>query len=169
MRRVVRSIALSRAYQLAAAPKDKAPPPESFSAAAEKPLIAEALLRSTLIATGRSANDPQLRQVFADCFPDVLPQVVRATIQQAMFVANSEQFSALFQAAPGDTAEQMAALKTPEEQVREAFRRALIREPDADELARGVDFLKKHADHPAEAAGDLLWALVTGPEFLTNH
>ena len=169
MRRVVRSIVLSRAYQLAAAPKDHAPPPESFAAAAEKPLIAEALLRSTLIATGRASDDPKLRQTFADCFPDVLPRVVRATIQQAMFVANSDQFSDLFHAASGDASEKIAALKTPEEQVRETFRRALVREPDADELAHGVEFLRKDADHPADAIGQLLWALVTGPEFLTNH
>jgi hypothetical protein len=169
MRRVIRSIVLSKAYQLAAPAKDHAPPPESFAAAAEKPLIAEAILRSTLIATGRTADDPKLRQTFADCFPDVLPRVVRATIQQAMFVANSDQFSDLFHPAPGSTAEQIAALKTPEAEVREAFRRTLIREPDADELARGVEFLQKGAAHPAEAIGEMLWALATGPEFLTNH
>jgi mono/diheme cytochrome c family protein len=169
MRRVIRSIVLSRAYQLAAAAKDHAPPPESFAAAAEKPLIAEALLRSTLIATGRTVNDPKLRQTFADCFPDVLPRVVRATIQQAMFVANSDQFAELFHPAPGSTAEQIAALKTPAEQVREAFRRTLIREPDADELARGVEFLQKDTARPADAIGEMLWALATGPEFLTNH
>jgi hypothetical protein len=30
-------------------------------------------------------------------------------------------------------------------------------------------FLKARADRPAEATGQLLWALVAGPEFLTNH
>jgi len=169
MRRVVRSIVLSRAYQLAAAPKDHAPPLEAFAAMMEKPLIAEALLRSTLIATGRPASDPTLRQAFADSFPDVLPRTVRATIQQAMFVVNSDQFSSLFHPAAGDASEQISALKTPEEQVREAFRRTLIREPDADELAHGVEYLRKGADHPADSIGQLLWALVTGPEFLTNH
>jgi mono/diheme cytochrome c family protein len=169
MRRVIRSIVLSRAYQLAPAPKDHAPPQEAFAACMEKPLIAETLLRSTLIATGRPASDPALRQAFADSFPDVLPRTIRATIQQAMFVTNSDQFSNLFHADPGAASEQIAALKTPEEQVREAFRRSLIREPDADELAHGVEFLRARAGHPAEAVGQLLWALVTGPEFLMNH
>ena len=57
----------------------------------------------------------------------------------------------------------------PEDRVREVFRRALIREPDADELTRSVEFLQGRKDNPAEAVSQLLWALVTGPEFITNH
>jgi hypothetical protein len=72
--------------------------------------------------------------------------------------------AALFKPDPAD----VAPLPPPPEQVRAAFRRDLVRDPDAAELARGVDFLKAHAD-PHTAAGQLLWALVTGPEFLTNH
>jgi hypothetical protein len=53
--------------------------------------------------------------------------------------------------------------------VRAAFRRAVLRDPDADELARGVEFLHSYADKPAEGVGQLVWALVAGPEFLTNH
>ena len=56
-----------------------------------------------------------------------------------------------------------------EDRVREAFRMALVREPDADELAAGVEYLKSRPGETAEAAGQLLWALVSGPEFLTNH
>jgi len=52
--------------------------------------------------------------------------------------------------------------------VRTSFRRTLIRDPDAEELVQGVAFLKAHDDSPA-ATGQLLWALVSGPEFLTNH
>lgn len=58
---------------------------------------------------------------------------------------------------------------TPDERVREAFHLALTREPDAEELAEGVKFLQARADKPAVAAGQLLWALASGPEFLTNH
>jgi hypothetical protein len=84
-------------------------------------------------------------------------------MQQAMFLVNGEVVAALFKPA---TANPIPS--TPEETVRGAFRRALIRDPDKDELARGVQFLKSHPDSPA-AAGQLLWALVAGPEFLTNH
>ena len=99
----------------------------------------------------------------------MLPRVLRTTIQQAMLLANSEKFSALYAPESGDAAELLGALPTPEERVREAFQIVLTREPDADELAQGVAFLKARADKPAHAAGQLLWALAAGPEFLTNH
>ena len=75
----------------------------------------------------------------------------------------------MFKPAPDSAATRLAALPTPADRVREAFRLALLRDPDADELAHGVEFLKAHADKPADTVGQLLWALVTGPEFLTNH
>ena len=168
IRRLVRSIVLSHGYQLAAPGKD-APAPEAFAAAMEKPLIAETLLRSTEIATGVTNDDPKMRQAFVDSFPDVLPRVVRTTIQQAMFVANSPEFAGFFHATPGSAIEKIAALPKAEDRVREAFRRALVREPEADELAQGVHFLESSKGSAADAVGQLLWALVTGPEFITNH
>ena len=169
IRRLVRSIVLSRGYQLAAPASATPPAPEAFAAAAEKPLIAEALARSALIASGRPAEESPLRQSFAEAFPDVLPRVQRASIQQAMLLANNERLAGLFKPEPGDAAERLGALPAAEDRVREAFRGALIREPDADELAQGVAYLNARTDQPAEAAGQLLWALITGPEFLTNH
>jgi len=135
----------------------------------EKPLTAETLLRSMRIAIGREKDVPQLHQVFADCFPDVLPKVEQATTQQAMFFANSDQFSGLLQPEKGMAAEQIAALPTSEERVRTIFKRCLIRDPDADEIAHGVAFLDGHKDNPTDAVTQLIWAIVTGPEFLTNH
>ena len=104
----------------------------------------------------------------AERFPDVLRRTPRATIQQAMFLANSEPMKALFQPEPGTAIARLIAL-APEERVRETFRLALVREPDSEELAGGIAFLKTHAGQPAQAIGELLWALVAGPEFLTNH
>ncbi|MDB6154996.1 MAG: hypothetical protein JWL90_3449 [Chthoniobacteraceae bacterium] len=167
MRRLVRAIASSRVYQLGSSRVPS--PPEAFAAAHERPLTAETLARSARLASGRSAEETGLRQAFAGAFPDVLPRVQRATIQQAMLLANSEQLAGLFKPEPGDAAERLGALEKIEERVREAFQMALVREPDADELAQGIAYLETRGSHPADAAGQLLWALVTGPEFLTNH
>jgi hypothetical protein len=168
-RRLVRSIILSRVYQLASSSDSTPPAPEAFAAATEKPLVAETLARSARIASGRAADDSALRQTFAEAFPEVLPRVTRATIQQAMFLANSRRLADLFKPDAGTAAEQLGAIPSIEERVREVFRLALIREPDVEELAQGVEYLSARADHPAEAAGQLIWALVAGPEFLTNH
>jgi mono/diheme cytochrome c family protein len=168
MRRVVRAIAVSRGYQLAAA-TGQTLPPQAFAAALERPLTAEAIARSARIAAGRTADDAGLRRAVAERFPEVLPRVVTPSIQQAMFLANSEELLALVKPESGTTAERLGLVSNVEARGRAAFHAALIREPDADELARAVEFLQTRADRPAEAAGELLWTLVTGPEFLTNH
>lgn len=165
-RRLVRAIVLSRGYQLAGG---NSPDPAAFAAAAERPLTAETIARSARIASGRMADDPVLRQTFVEAFPDVLPRVPRATIQQAMLLANSEKFCSLFAPEKESAAERLGAMAEPEQRVREAFQLALGREPEADELARGIEFLGTRADQSAAAAGQLLWALTSGPEFLTNH
>jgi hypothetical protein len=169
VRRLVRSIVMSRAYHLARQHGGSSPAPEAFAAGAEKPLIAETIARSLRVASGREPEEEALRRVCADTFPEVLPRTPIATIQQAMLLANSPQITSLFKPEAGNAAEQLASIASPEARVREAFRMALIRDPDPEELARGVEFLKSRPDHPGEAAGELLWALVTGPEFLTNH
>lgn len=168
-RRLVRAIVLSRAYQLATWTGANAPAASAFASATEKPLLAEAIARSARVASGRPAEDSALRQAFTDSFPDVLPRVTRATIQQAMLLANSDKFSGLYKPEAGTASEILASLPSLEDRVRQAFHFVLTREPDADELARGVEFLKARPDKAADAAGQLLWALAAGPEFLTNH
>jgi mono/diheme cytochrome c family protein len=163
VRRLIRSIILSRGYQLAR-PSGNAPPPDAFATALEKPITAEAIARSLQIASGRSSDD-NLRQAIAERFPDSPIRPAHATIQQTMFLANSEQMAAIFSPNDKDAA---PAASTPADCVRAIFRRALIREPDAEELAHGSEFLSDH-ENVAVASGQLLWALVAGPEFLTNH
>jgi mono/diheme cytochrome c family protein len=166
VRRLIRAIVLSRGYQLAAA-RGAALPADAFAAAAERPLTAEAIARSARIAAGLPADDDAFRRAVVERFPDVLPRTPRATIQQAMFLANGDVMAGLFKPGPGIA--RIAALPAPADRVRETFRRAVLRDPDADELARGVAFLQTNADKPADGVGQLLWALVAGPEFLTNH
>ncbi len=168
-RRLVRAIVLSRGYQLAAWTGPKAPSADAFAAAIEKPLTAETMARSARIASGRSADDAALRSAFVEAFPDVLPRVTRATIQQSMLLANSEALAGLFKPEPGTATERIARVPRIEDRARDIFRTALIRQPDKNEVAEAVKFLKSRADQPDEAAGELLWALVAGPEFLTNH
>jgi|GEM_PF-2929882 len=100
-------------------------------------------------------------------FPDVLPRVVRATVQQAMFLTNDDALTALF--AEGPAAEAIARRPTPEDRAQAAFRQTLLREPDATELAHAAAFLQERPNAPTQAVGQLLWSLASGPEFLTNH
>src|SRR4029453_10693979 len=154
VRRLMRAIVLSRGYQLTRWAGSGAPAADAFAVAIEKPLTAEAIARCAQIASGHMADD-SLRQALMERFPDAPTRPARATIQQTMFLANSDQMAALF--APGGN--DAGTLPPPEDRVRIAFRRTLIRDPDAEELVQGVAFLKAHTDSPA-ATGQLLWALV---------
>jgi len=169
VRRVIRHITLSRGYQLAAwTGPGAAPPPDAFAAAVERPLTAEAMARSARLAAGHSADDDAVRQAMASRFPDLLPRVTRTTIQQAMFLANDDTFNSLFESGPA--AAHLARLPSLPERVRGAFRRTLVRDPDAAELEEATAFLATYPDDAAAtAAAHLLWALASGPEFLTNH
>jgi mono/diheme cytochrome c family protein len=163
IRRLMRAIVLSRGYQLTRGSASEISPPDAFASALEKPLTAEAIARSVQIASGKQTDDA-FRQALIERFPDSPIRPARATIQQTMFLANSEQMATLF-ATQNDQDQTDAPV---EERVRAAFRRVLIRDPDTDELAQGVAFLKNHGDSHT-ATGQLIWALVAGPEFLTNH
>ncbi len=169
VRRLVRTIVLSRGYQLAPPSGSDRPAPEAFAAAAERPLLAETLARSAQIASGRVAVDPLLRQALIEAFPDVLPRETRATIQQAMLLANNERLEALFASPDSEPGARSAAPLESAVAVQEVFQRILIRDADAEELARAVAFLEQRRDRPAAALAQLRWALVAGPEFLINR
>ena len=162
VRRLIRAIVLSRTYQLARS-ADPNLPPDAFAAALERPLTAESIARSVQIASGNTADDG-FRQALIERFPEPPSRVARATIQQTMFLANSDQMAALFSSKTSGASSPLS----PEDNVRAAFRRALIRDPDVEELAHGVLFLTAQ-ENATVATGQLLWALVAGPEFLTNH
>src|SRR5262249_45947756 len=124
-RRIVRAIVLSRAYQLAPWKGPNPPPPDSFAAAIEKPLTAEAMARAARIASGRPPEDEALRKAFAEAFPEILPRVTQATIQQSMFLANNEALADLFRPEPGTTAERLARLPRADDRARAIFEAAL--------------------------------------------
>jgi len=84
-------------------------------------------------------------------------------------LANSESLAALFTAEPNTAAERLGQMPKVQDRVREAFYLALGRQPDARELTEGTKFLQTKPNASGAAAGELLWALVAGPEFLTNH
>jgi len=169
IRRLVRSIVLSRGYQLAPPAVGARPAPDAFAAALERPLPAETLARSMERASGRTPLEPALRQALIEAFPEILPRVTRATIQQAMLLANNEKLAALFRPDTNAPANPPKIGPSVEQSVRDVFQRVLVRAPEADELARSVEFLKAHRDQPDVALGQLHWALVAGPEFLINR
>ncbi|HWB05182.1 MAG TPA: DUF1549 domain-containing protein [Verrucomicrobiales bacterium] len=164
VKRLVRGIVLSRVYALGSA---KGTAPEWFAGALERPLTAEQIARSWRVAAGLPPSDDTLRRAVIGAMPDVMPKEYNATFQQAQFLTNSPALAGILQPASGNTAERLAALPDAAARVKEAFLSVLARTPDDEELKQATAFLNERPDKPADGVRDLLWALMTGAEFLT--
>jgi hypothetical protein len=177
IKRLIREIVLSLPYQLDSRPPgSKRPPAEAFACALEKPLSAEQLFRSFLLATGNEPgrdgkvaglDEREVRRGFVTQFPDLFPVEYNASLQQATFLSNSAMLDELLQPRESNTMTRLLNLASTEERIELAFTLALGRQPDADERAHCRDFL---GEKTAQAGvKQLLWALLASPEFQMNH
>jgi mono/diheme cytochrome c family protein len=147
VRRLIRNVVLSRAYQLDSRPVGKvAPADEAFARALDKPLTAEQLYRSLLSATanpvtadGKVAGltEEVLRKAFVRQFPDLFVPDYNATLQQAMFLANSPLLEPLLAPRDGNLSVKLASLPDDARRVKAAFRAAFGREPDRIPVSPG--------------------------------
>jgi mono/diheme cytochrome c family protein len=171
IKRLIRAIALTRVYQLDSRGGTPTVPPESFARALDKPLPAEALFRSLIVATTgqtNSASESDLRDLFVERFPDVLPAEYNTSLQQAMFLSNNPKLEELLRPAKQENTSAAAlAQKTPEAQTKFIFERALQRAPDREELAQSTALLK--SGPPEKTVPELLWTLLASAEFQFNH
>jgi hypothetical protein len=180
LRRLIRNLVLSQAYQLDSRPAPgKAPADEAFARAIEKPLSAEQLARSLILAAGpRKADakspaasvtvDPtSLQRALVRDFPNLFAPEYNATLQQALFLSNSPVLESLLQPRSGNLAERLAGLADDPTRVKTAFQAVLGRSPDRDELRVSVAYLQEHPGQGGRS--QFLWALLSGAEFQVNH
>lgn len=170
VRRAIRNLVLSQAYQRDGWRAGAAPPEQDqFAAAAERPLTAEALARSFATTLGRTDQVDALEKELVSRFPDVQPRDYNATTQQSMFLTNSPLVADLLKPTPNGAMAAVLAHPTPELRIRELFLRLLGRRPDSEEAIRAADFLRGKPGQEESALMQLAWALLTCPEFLLNH
>ena len=177
LRRLIRNLVLTHVYQLDSRPAGrKAPPDEAFARALEKPLSAEQLYRSLLLATGNQSGadgqaagltEGELRKAFVRQFPDLFAPDYNATLQQAMFLANSPLLESLVTPRDGNLSARLAALPDDPQRVKAAFHAVFGRAPDREELKTSLAYLKAHPGDGGRK--QLLWALLTSTEFQVNH
>jgi hypothetical protein len=171
IKRLVRNIVFTRAYQLDSTPSGKTTPrPESFARAVERPLSAEQLLHSLWVATGNKPDAKpatELERTFAVTFPDLMPDTYSPSLQQALFLTNSPVLDDLLKPSPGSTLAKLIALGSNAARVKEAFSTVLGRAPDAVELQQCQSMIVGQS--PEKASRNLLWALLTCAEFKVNH
>lgn len=177
IKRLMRTILLSRTYQLDSRFKGSTPPaPELFARGLEKPLMAEVLWRSLLVVSGQpmssaeqSDNAQKLRRTLMTTFPDVCATEYNASLQQAMFLSNNPGLNGLFKPDGQNTTARLLQISDQNQRVREAFEIVLGRLPTNEEMTRTVAYLDSRADRPEAGVRQMLWALVTDAEFLLNH
>jgi hypothetical protein len=177
VRRLVRNVALSRAYQLDSRPRDgKTVAPDTFAHSLAKPLSAEQLFRSLLVVTDYSPDadgkiadrsEADLRHAFVRQFPDLFAPDYNATLQQAMFLSNSPLLDTLLTARGDNLTARLLAQPNAEARVRLATETVFGRPPERDELAAATHYLAERA--PDAGTKQLLWALLTSAEFQLNH
>jgi hypothetical protein len=177
IKHLIRTIVLSRTYQLDSRWNGSAPPaPELFAKGLEKPLSAEVLYRSMLVASGQdianesAASDTEpLRQALIVAFPYVFNVEYNATLQQSMLLTNSPLFDTLLKPTGQSLTARLLKIESNEQRVRTAFIEILGRAPDEPELSAAVAYLDARSDRPEAGVRQLCWALMTGAEFLLNH
>jgi hypothetical protein len=183
VRFLIRSIALSKTYQLGslvshppvghglrAVPADR----RLFARRAVHGLTAEQLYDSISQATGKSENAFGTRVVFLALFDSPeRPVDASLTIPQALHLMNSP---AMAEATTPKGNPQLKALTEAKgmstaERVEDLYLMVLSRRPRAGELARLVKYVdgggpRRDRDR---ALSDVLWGLFNSPEFTLNH
>ena len=170
MKRLVREIMASQAYQLASNPAENQPRPadETFACGLVRPLSAESLYRSMLIAGGHVPDDSgefsgidegPYREAFAKVYPTLFPETFSPRAAEGMFFTNNPLMNEIITS----TFEALS----PAEMVEEAFSQSFGRLPDDEEQAASLAFLGDAPD--TQRRRSLLWALIASSEFRFNH
>ena len=175
VRRLIRSILMSRTYQLSSSVQATVKPlPQTFSYHIINPISAEAFSKSMLIAMGhypdssgkfKNVDSEKLRREFAVKFPDLFPEVYSPTVQQALFLSNNKTIEKLFISEDNLTLSIIEKQDSNTNKVKESFKLILGREPDPEEIKVGTKFLERGPD----SLKQFCWALVSGSEFRMNR
>ena len=172
VRRLLRSLALARAYQLSS-DKDSFVDPQWFSIGLAKPLTAEMLQRSLLMVLDPEDagqwNSLEQRIAFARLFPDVLSEESLATVAQGLLLTNGPSINQLASPQHSRLLRNLRSVSDNRQLIERLFQSILGRGADEAELQKCDAFLSERADRRERAMSDLAWALVTSAEFRFNH
>lgn len=172
VRDMVRSFAMSDAYQLQSRRPDSVNDPATFAWYLERPLTGEQLARSIqLIARDRFQADSELTKQFRQQISDVLPDETIVGVDDTLFLSNGSGLNEYLMRSldDGGLLRRIRMLESHEIQVRELFQAVYAREPTSDETAAVVAYLEKRSDTMDAALCQVLWSLLTSAEFQFNH
>ncbi|TWT91518.1 DUF1549 domain-containing protein [Stieleria varia] len=172
IRRMVRMMVLSEAYQLQSLRPQGVDDPASFAWYLERPLTGEQLARSIqLVARGSFQNDAGLVGQFRQQIGDVLPDETVVGVDDALFYSNGSGLAEYLAASNEDQhlIHRVCEMSSNADRVDALFQAAYCRSPDDDEREAVVSFLEERSDSLPVALTHVLWSLITAAEFQFNH
>jgi hypothetical protein len=185
MKSILRDLALTKTYQRTSLREaDEQFAEDRYSVAIEKPVWAEQLLWSTLIATGstkaiadlrKTEGVTDLRKKFLTAFanPAKEPEIDFApSVKAALFLMNDSTILTWLEPSDENLIARLAALNDEKQIADEVYLAVLSREPTDAERNDVAAFLKKSGleeQKKAKTLGMLAWALLSSTEFCFNH
>ncbi|MDB4540065.1 DUF1549 and DUF1553 domain-containing protein [bacterium] len=171
VRRLVRAVVFSDAYQLASRRPEGVDDPATFAYYLERSLTGEQLARSAQIALwGESSGDSGLAGVFRQQFPDLLPNDQIASVKESLFLSNNQNIHDLLASSnqPSHLIPRLEKMDDDQQRVNELFQVMFARAPDAEESTVVGSFLSNRAS-TTEAIRQVAWSMLTSAEFRYNH
>jgi hypothetical protein len=185
LKRLIEGLVLSKTYSRASKYESAAfPAPSSFAIARLKPLTPIQLATSLKIATtdpkafeGLKPDelDKKLEQLESSArgFASLIAQPTdnfQIGVNEALLFSNSDRVMKEFlQDTPGTLLARVKAESDFTATVKLLMQTALGRAPTEEELKALKGFLETRKDRASEAQRQLLWAMLTSPEFRFNH
>ena len=171
VRRLIRGIVMSNAYQLDSKHPDGLEDPASFAWYLERSLTGEQLARSMQVTLrGVATNESSVVGLFRQQFPEVLPNENVVTVQDGLFFSNNPSLDELIQSSsdPSHLVPRVRALALPAAQVQMLFQTIFARPASADEVDRISAYLKSR-DGSEASIQQVVWSMLTSAEFRFNH
>jgi hypothetical protein len=171
VRRLIRAIVSSDAYQLASRRPAGIDDPATFAYYLERSLTGEQLARSAQIALlGNSSGDAGLVAAFRQRFPDLLPDDQIANVKESLFLTNSQVIHDLLDSSrqPNHLIPRLEKIDDDKQRVEELFQVMFSRSPDVQEAAVVSAYLSKR-EGTVEAIRQVAWSMLTSAEFRYNH
>lgn len=172
VRRLIRAIANSRAYQLSSVRPVGVDDPSFFAWYIERPLTAEQMARSIqLLARGSFQNDSPLVGLFRQQLRDVLPDETVVTIDDALFLSNNRTLHEFLDQsdASGHFVSKLLSIDSTSERARVMIESAFGRQAAEDETLALTEFLDARQSSPQQALTLAFWSLINSAEYRLNH
>ena len=181
IRRTLRAIALSDAYQLNSRRPDGVDDPSTFAWSLERLLTAEQLSRSLQLAMRGKVESPETRKELTmsmrEAIPAVMPETIVTPISETLFLTNNTTLNRFIDDSNGDRhlIAQLRSIPNTEAAIERLMLTLLGRPATPEEQAMLMQFVTRgQADTGIQAVAPerwkaAVWALMTSAEFRFNH